>query len=185
MPGQCFSSPSFKRAKRSGSELGVSSGLRTWAWTMLAPASKASCVLSICSGTVIGTAGLSALRGSDPVIATQMMQGLVVSAWFAIMLGRSARAAAGRRPQRNSAESFYRLCGVESGCSSLASARRHGQEPRPKPPGCQPVDRLVARAVRFTMLSQIGQAPPHLGCKSMGVQHARRLAGRVFRDALT
>jgi hypothetical protein len=43
---------------------------------MLAPASNASWVLSICSGTVIGTAGLFSLRGTDPVMATQMMQGL-------------------------------------------------------------------------------------------------------------
>lgn len=42
---------------------------------MLAPASKASWVLSICSETVIGTAGLLAFFGNDPVIATQMMQG--------------------------------------------------------------------------------------------------------------
>src|SRR6478736_3785633 len=46
---------------------------------MLAPASNASCVLSICSPMVIGTAGLSALVGNDPVIATQMMQGLPVT----------------------------------------------------------------------------------------------------------
>ena len=45
-------------------------------WQMLAPASKASCVLSTCSSTEIGTAGIVRLgRGSDPVIATQMMQG--------------------------------------------------------------------------------------------------------------
>jgi hypothetical protein len=36
-------------------------------------ASKASCVLSICSAMVIGTAGLFDLRGRLPVIATQMM----------------------------------------------------------------------------------------------------------------
>ena len=64
----------------SGSELGVPSSLRTWAWQMVAPASKAAWVLSTCSGTVIGTAGLSALVGTEPVIATQMMQGLVMSA---------------------------------------------------------------------------------------------------------
>ena len=42
---------------------------------MLAPASKAACVLSTCSATVIGTAGLFAFRGRLPVMATQMMQG--------------------------------------------------------------------------------------------------------------
>jgi hypothetical protein len=42
---------------------------------MEAPASKASWVLSICSDTLIGTAGLSDLRGREPVMATQMMQG--------------------------------------------------------------------------------------------------------------
>jgi hypothetical protein len=35
-------------------------------------------VLSICSETEIGTAGLSFLVGSDPVMATQMMQGSVM-----------------------------------------------------------------------------------------------------------
>src|SRR6056297_1123422 len=78
MPGQCRSSPSFSRAKRSGSEVGRPSSSRTWQWAMLAPASNASCALSICSGIVTGTAGLSALVGTEPVIATQMMQGLVM-----------------------------------------------------------------------------------------------------------
>ena len=45
---------------------------------MLAPASKASCADSTCSATVIGTAGLSDFLGSEPVIATQMMQGFSV-----------------------------------------------------------------------------------------------------------
>ena len=40
-----------------------------------APASTASWLLSICSDTVIGTAGLLALVGSEPVMAQQMMQG--------------------------------------------------------------------------------------------------------------
>ena len=44
---------------------------------MVAPASKASCALSICSAMVIGTAGLLAFRGRLPVIATQMMQALL------------------------------------------------------------------------------------------------------------
>jgi hypothetical protein len=44
----------------------------------LPAASKASWVESICSATVIGTAGLSFLRGSEPVIATLMMQGEVM-----------------------------------------------------------------------------------------------------------
>jgi hypothetical protein len=33
---------------------------------------------SICSATVIGTAGLSFFRGKEPVIATVMMQGWVM-----------------------------------------------------------------------------------------------------------
>lgn len=78
-PGQCFSSPCFSRAKHSGSELGLPSSSRTWQWAMAAPASNASCADSICSGTEIGTAGLSALVGSDPVMATQMMQGLLTA----------------------------------------------------------------------------------------------------------
>ena len=76
MPGQCASIPSFSRAKRSGSEVGVPSSIRTWQWAMLAPASKAAWVDSTCSATVIGTAGLSDFCGTEPVIATQMMQGL-------------------------------------------------------------------------------------------------------------
>ena len=43
---------------------------------IVAPASNAAWVLSICSDTVMGTAGLSALVGNDPVMATQMMQGV-------------------------------------------------------------------------------------------------------------
>ena len=43
-----------------------------------APASNASCVDSICSAGVTGTAGLSFLRGSAPVIATVMMTGVVM-----------------------------------------------------------------------------------------------------------
>src|SRR5438552_15729588 len=42
-----------------------------------APASKASWVDSTCSGTVTGTAGLSFLRGTEPVIATAMTTGLM------------------------------------------------------------------------------------------------------------
>ena len=36
---------------------------------------EAACVDSICSLTVIGTAGLFSLRGTDPVMAAVMMQG--------------------------------------------------------------------------------------------------------------
>ena len=77
-PGQCVRSPSSSLAKRPTSEVGVPSSLRTWAWTMVAPASNASCADSICSGTVIGTAGLSDFLGSDPVMAQQIMQGILV-----------------------------------------------------------------------------------------------------------
>ena len=51
------------------------SSLRTWTCTSAAPASNAACVDSTCSLTVIGTAGLFSLRGTDPVMATVMMQG--------------------------------------------------------------------------------------------------------------
>ena len=78
MPGQCLRRPSSSLAKRPGSEVGPPSSLRTWAWTIVAPASKASCADSICSAMVIGTAGLSDFFGSEPVIATQMMQGFSV-----------------------------------------------------------------------------------------------------------
>ena len=44
---------------------------------MAAPASKASCVLSICSDIEIGTLGLSFFFGTDPVIATQIIHGLL------------------------------------------------------------------------------------------------------------
>src|ERR1700722_15941112 len=48
-------------------------------WTSDAPASKASCVDSTCSATVIGTAGLSTFRGTEPVIATARTTGLILS----------------------------------------------------------------------------------------------------------
>ncbi len=51
------------------------SSSRTWQCAIEAPASKASCVDSICSAMVIGTAGLSLFWGREPVMATQMMQG--------------------------------------------------------------------------------------------------------------
>src|SRR6266702_4796370 len=47
-------------------------------WPSEAPASNAPCVDSICSEVVIGTAGLSRLRGTEPVIATAMTTGLMV-----------------------------------------------------------------------------------------------------------
>src|SRR5918992_3774567 len=75
MPGQYFLIPSINRAKRSGSEVGVPLSLRTWQCASVAPASNASCVDSICSATVMGTAGLSFLLGSDPVMATVITQG--------------------------------------------------------------------------------------------------------------
>ena len=68
--------PSSTAAKRSGAEVGVPSSLRTCRWTSVAPASNAAWVDSTCSATLIGTAGLSAFFGSDPVIATEMMQGV-------------------------------------------------------------------------------------------------------------
>src|SRR5215470_16287371 len=63
-----------------------------------APASKASWVDSICSLGVIGTAGVSALRGMAPVIATVMIAGVVMS-----YCCRSADEMEGAdaRPQRN------------------------------------------------------------------------------------
>jgi hypothetical protein len=48
-------------------------------WTNAAPASKASCVDSICSSGVIGTAGLLAFCGRDPVMATLMTVGRVTA----------------------------------------------------------------------------------------------------------
>ena len=51
-------------------------------WTSEAPASKASWVDSICSDTVTGKAGLSFLRGTDPVIATVMTAGLMIFLHF-------------------------------------------------------------------------------------------------------
>src|SRR3954454_15925690 len=78
MPGQCFLMPSCTWANNAGSEDELSSGLRTWIWTSEAPASKASWVDSICSDTVTGSAGLSFLRGTEPVIATVMTAGLMI-----------------------------------------------------------------------------------------------------------
>src|SRR6185437_13737739 len=91
IPGQCLRTPSCTRPYSSGAELGVSSGLRTWTCTSEAPASYASCVDSICSAGVTGTAGLSFLRGCDPVIATVMMTG-------SALIGRVLRALRGVLP---------------------------------------------------------------------------------------
>src|SRR5258706_1855220 len=79
IPGQCRLTPSCTRAKSSGSEEGLSSGLRTWIWTNEAPTSKASCVDSICSVTVTGTAGVLRLVGTEPVMATAITIGLIPS----------------------------------------------------------------------------------------------------------
>src|SRR6187549_2389301 len=79
MPGQCLRMPSCTWANNAGSEDELSSGLRTWIWTSEAPASNASWVDSICSDTVTGSAGLSFLRGTEPVIATVMTAGLMIS----------------------------------------------------------------------------------------------------------
>ena len=77
MPGQCRRMPSCTSANSSGLDEGVSSGLRTWMWARDAPASNASWVDSICSAGVTGTAGLSFLRGTEPVIATATTMGFI------------------------------------------------------------------------------------------------------------
>src|SRR5436305_5540687 len=79
IPGQCFLMPSRTLAKRSGLDVGDSSSFLTCTWTNVAPASNASCVDSTCSDTEMGTAGLSFLRGNDPVMATVTMQGVVMT----------------------------------------------------------------------------------------------------------
>ncbi len=76
IPGQCLRTPSCTWANSAGSLEGVSSGLRTWMWTSVAPASNAAWVLSTCSAGVVGSAGLSALRGTEPVMATAITTGL-------------------------------------------------------------------------------------------------------------
>src|SRR3954463_14353975 len=78
MSGQCFLIPACTRAKRSGSEDGVSSSFRTWMWASVAPASKAWYVDSICSDGRIGTAGLSFLRGTEPVMGTATTTGFIL-----------------------------------------------------------------------------------------------------------
>ena len=92
IPGQCLRMPSSTSENRSGAEVGDSSSLRTCRWTSVAPASKASCVDSICSEIVIGTAGLSFFFGSDPVIATVMMQGVVMTVCLLVAVPGSAPA---------------------------------------------------------------------------------------------
>src|SRR4051794_35150895 len=76
IPGQCLLIPSWTWANSLGSEDEDSSGLRTWICAMVAPASKASWVDSICSDGVTGNAGLSFFRGTEPVIATVITTGL-------------------------------------------------------------------------------------------------------------
>src|SRR5215510_1376865 len=66
---------SLNSANLSGFDVVDWSSLRTCTCTIAAPASYAACVDSTCSLTVIGTAGLFSFRGTDPVIATVMMQG--------------------------------------------------------------------------------------------------------------
>ena len=78
MPGQCLRTPSWTSANSAGSDEEDSSFSRTWMCTKEAPASKASWVDSICSAGVTGTAGLSFLRGTAPVMATVMMHGWVM-----------------------------------------------------------------------------------------------------------
>src|ERR1700759_4053671 len=75
MPGQCLRMPSCTCANSAGSLDELSSGLRTWMCTSVAPASNAACVLSTCSEGVTGRAGLSFLRGTDPVMAQAMTTG--------------------------------------------------------------------------------------------------------------
>src|SRR5687768_12708443 len=82
IPGQCLRTPSWIFANASGSEPDDWSGLRTWMCTSEAPASKASCVDSICSAGVTGTAGLSAFFGTEPVIATVMMTGWAMVKYY-------------------------------------------------------------------------------------------------------
>src|SRR4051794_6696653 len=48
-------------------------------WTSEAPTSNASWVDTICSDTVTGSAGLSFLRGTEPVIATAMTTGFMAN----------------------------------------------------------------------------------------------------------
>src|SRR5690348_2075020 len=107
-PGQCRRRPSISRPNFSGSEEGVWSSLRTWQWTSVAPASNASCVESTCSAIVIGTAGLSRLVGSEPVIATVMMQGVSMALprrphgrglWRVEIAGRTPAAIPGSGPR--------------------------------------------------------------------------------------
>src|ERR1700761_6622947 len=78
IPGQCLRTPSWTWANKVGSLEGLSSGLRTWICTNVAPASNAAWVLSTCSAGVMGTAGLSALRGTEPVMATATTTGLML-----------------------------------------------------------------------------------------------------------
>src|SRR5687767_5807537 len=82
MPGQCLRTPSCTLANSSGLDPDDWSGLRTWMCTSDAPASKASCVDSICSAGVTGTAGLSAFFGTAPVIATVMMTGWAMVKYY-------------------------------------------------------------------------------------------------------
>ena len=67
---------SLARAKRSTLELGMPSSVRTCRRINVAPALDAADVDSICSSAVIRTAELSLVRGKEPVMATEIMQGL-------------------------------------------------------------------------------------------------------------
>src|SRR5215213_11145098 len=102
MPGQCFRMPSWTAPNRSGLEDGVSSSLRTWMCTSDAPASNASCFDSICSAVEIGTAGLSFLRGTEPVMATAMTTGFMAKSLQNVGRRRTASRGAPSRPRSGS-----------------------------------------------------------------------------------
>src|SRR6478735_467760 len=96
-------------------------------WTRDAPASNASCVDSTCSATVIGTAGLSVLRGTEPVIATARTTGLMLSLPFRSDEGDCVQVAMPFRDLRGSwLRSFY----VKPGSRRLGKiAAKHPTDP--------------------------------------------------------
>ena len=127
MPGQCVSMPFLEprepvRDPRTACRRRCAHGHGRWTRPPRTPRGWTS----TCSATVIGTAGLSAFVGRLPVIATQMMQGVVMSrsgprhaaaarAWLA-----SCRRASTKKGRKPSGCSLIGKCPSSSITASVA-----------------------------------------------------------------
>src|SRR5688572_4256551 len=150
MPGQCLRMPACTSRNRLMSELDLPSRSRTWRCTRLAPASKASCVLSTCSAGWIGTAGFCALLGWLPVIATVMIAGVLMPR---IPVGlKSAGDGRSEQPphiERRTRDHPWveRIVGRPPQPLKVQGGQPPGQEQRPRPPW----DRALPRGLQIAL----------------------------------